>query len=436
MIEETIKNRLLSQFDSFHYFNYFFWLKLLNANKQFSLEANILKRISVLILIVLVLSSLAQIYPQITKSALSPIPLTTSSPDNVTIYFLDVGQGDSILIKTSSKNILIDGGTRDAGNTVLNDLNVYHVSKIDLMVATHPHEDHIGGLIAVLQSTIPVQDIVYNGYNYTSTKTFNDWKSLALTHNLTQGSRNKVYAMSPTINFTVISPTSPTQFGGTANDLNDNSIVMKLQVGNTSVLLTGDAQFDTEQNMLSSGYNLQSQVLKVGHHGSSTSTSQAFLSAVTPNYAVISAGINNSDGHPAQQTLNILANNNVNTYGTYSYGTITFSLNAATSSPTASSSVNPTSSSSPSPTATSTTNPTNTPTTNPTSTTTDTSSHTSNPTQNPTVKPSDNQGNSPTEKPSSIPTPTVPELSRLTILIILIIALSIATVIKTKSRNF
>ncbi len=127
------------------------------------------------------------------SATLAPVVLTTSCPDNVTVYFLDVGQGDSILVMTPSKNILIDGGPTSAGSTVLNDLNAYHVAKIDLMVATHPHEDHIGGEIAVLKSTIPIQDIIYNGFNYTSTQTFNTWKTLALTHNLTQASRNQIY---------------------------------------------------------------------------------------------------------------------------------------------------------------------------------------------------------------------------------------------------
>ncbi len=271
-----------------------------------------MKKLSIIILTVLLLSVFYQTYTQ-SASAIAPTVLTTSCPDNVTIYFLDVGQGDSILVKTPSKNILIDGGPTGAGTTVLNDLNAYHVTKIDLMVATHPHADHIGGLVAVLQSTIPIQDIIYNGYNYTTTQTFNTWKTLALGHNLTQASRNQVYAMSPTINFTVLSPTNPLQF----SDINAESIVMKLQVGNTSVLLTGDAQFDTEQSLISSGFNLHSQVLKVGHHGSSTSTSQPFLSAVTPTYAVISAGINNPYGHPTQQTLDILTSNSIITYGTY-----------------------------------------------------------------------------------------------------------------------
>jgi len=333
--------------------------------------------IAILILLLLIVF---QVYLQTTESAIAPIAITTSSPENVTIYFLDVGQGDSILVKTASKNILIDGGPTDAGNTMVNDLNTYQVSKIDLMVATHPHADHIGGLISVLQSNILVQDIIYNGLNYTSTQTFNTWKTFTLSHNLTQGFRGQIYAMSPTINFTVLSPTSPTQF----TDMNAESIVMKLQVGNVSVMLTGDAQYDTEQFLVSSGSNLQSQILKVGHHGSSTSTSQSFLNAVAPNYAAISCGLNNQYGHPTQQTIDILSSNNIITYGTYAYGTIIFSLNAATADQTPPSSP-PGSSPSPPPTI----KPTSEPTSNPT---------------------------------SSSPSPTMPELPSLIVFLIIIAA--------------
>ena len=422
------------------------------------LEENWLKRISVVIVIVLLVLAIFQVNLQTQTFASSTfsLSLNTSCPENVTVYFLDVGQGDSILVKTPSKNVLIDGGPTEAGATLLNYLSVYHVTKIDLLVATHPHADHIGGLVSLLQSNIPVEDIVYNGYN-TSTVTFNTWKNLALTHNLTQGSRNQIYSISPTINFTVISPTNPTQFGSAANEINDNSIVMKLQVGNTSAILTGDAQFDSEQSMLSSGYDLHSQVLKVGHHGSSTSTSQAFLNAVIPTYAVISAGINNQYGHPTQQTLDRLASNNIITYGTYAYGTIIFSLNSATQTPTPtpSPSPTPTPTPSPTPTPTPTSSPIPTPSTHPTPspsptpvptsapTSNPTTSPTNAPTQNPTIRPTTQPTNNPTQNPTATPTispttnpsPTIPELPSLMTIIVLIIVGSIGVLMaKRKVR--
>ena len=145
--------------------------------------------------------------------------------------------------------------------------------------------------------------------------------------------------------------------------------------------------------MLSSGYNLHSQVLKVGHHGSSYSTSQAFLNAVNPTYAVISAGIGNPYGHPTQQTLDKLSSNNIITYGTYNDGTIIFSLNSASQTPT------PTPTPSPSPSPTTTLTETPSPTMPPTQTPAPTESSTSTPTQNPALTASAN--------PS--PTPKIPE---------------------------
>jgi competence protein ComEC len=258
--------------------------------------------------------------------------MSTLCNENVIVYFFDVGQGDSILVKTSNKAVLIDGGPSSAGSTLLGYLSTYQIQKIDLLFATHPHEDHIGGLVSVLQSTIAVTDVVYNGVNYT-TPVYNDFETLASMHNLIVASRNQIYSLTPTINFTVLSPTNPPQFGQSA--LNENSIVLKLQVAETSILLTGDATTETEDNMMAAGLNLDSLVLKVGHHGSNSSTSQAFLGAVTPSYAVICVGANNGYGHPTQQTLDRLAANQIATFRTDTNGTIILQLNASASpSPT------------------------------------------------------------------------------------------------------
>jgi competence protein ComEC len=153
--------------------------------------------------------------------ATQPIVISLSCPETVTAYFFDVGQGDSILIKTPTKNVLIDGGPAGASSKLLNYLNTYNVSKIDLLFVTHPEDDHIGGLPAVMQA-VTVTDIIYNGDNET-TQTFNSFMSLASTHNLTIACRNQIYSLSSTINFTVLNPTQPLEFSETPTALPSNS---------------------------------------------------------------------------------------------------------------------------------------------------------------------------------------------------------------------
>ena len=248
-----------------------------------------------------------------------------SSSTKVTIYFFDVGQGDSILIDTAGKDMLIDGGPHRADRIILYYLSQLNVSQIDVVVATHPDEDHIGGLIDVLNSSIVVDMVLYNNQTST-TETYQDFIKLAK-DKIVVANRSQVYVLDSNVNFTVLNPMQPLEFG---NDENSNSIVLKLQVRNVSFLFTGDATFKTEESMMNAGLNLESQVLKVAHHGSKYATSDKFLDAVKPVYAVISAGKNNRYGHPHEETIQRLLNHNVTIYGTFASGTIKMSTDGQT----------------------------------------------------------------------------------------------------------
>jgi competence protein ComEC len=259
------------------------------------------------------------------SSANQLLPMVSaSSIDSVSVYFLDVGQGDSIFIKMENKTILIDGGPRSAGSTVLSFLSSINVTQIDFVIATHPDEDHIGGLVSVLAS-LSIDVVLYNGQNRT-TQVFQDFMNLAIQRNLTLAKRNQLYFLTSSSNFTILNPVQPLEFGET----NLNSVVTLLQVGNVSFLFAGDAEVASEQSMLNAALHLESDVLKVGHHGSRTSTSQAFLEAVNPSIAVISAGVNNQYGHPHNETVQRLQNMGITIYGTFTSGTIILSTDGNT----------------------------------------------------------------------------------------------------------
>lgn len=245
------------------------------------------------------------------------VVMVTQESSNVTIHFIDVGQGDSILIDTSNKDVLIDGGPQKAISTVLDYLSNLNITRIHLMIATHIHEDHIGGLVGVLNSTINVDEMLINNQTCT-TNVCIDFMSLAQDHIITVAQRGQTFQLTETANLTVFNPVQPLEF----SKANDNSIVVKLQVNNTSFLFTGDAEADAEQSMLAAGLDLQSDILKVGHHGSRTATTQPFLAQVVPSYAIISAGENNIYGHPHQETIQKLMDANVTIYITYEWGTI------------------------------------------------------------------------------------------------------------------
>lgn len=252
-------------------------------------------------------------------------PEKTTPAGQLTVHFIDVGQGDSILIQTPSQNILIDGGPKAAGSSVVSYIKGQGVSKLNLVIGTHPHEDHIGGLVAVLQS-IPVTEVIDSAVPHT-TKTYEDYLNIIESKNIrfTDGRAGAVRDLGGGASMQIVHPSSPS-----ASDLNNASVVARIVFGQISFLFSGDAESAAESQILGRGAAIASTILKVGHHGSRTSTSQSYLDAVKPKAAVIMCGAGNSYGHPHEETLAKLAAAGVEIYRTDQHGTIIISTDGQT----------------------------------------------------------------------------------------------------------
>lgn len=239
------------------------------------------------------------------------------------VHFIDVGQGDSILIQApDGATMLIDGGYSGAG--ALAYLKAQQITKIDVMVATHPHADHIGGLVDVLRA-LPVGEIWTSGAVHT-TGVFEQLLDAIADAKVPyhEAKRGDTIALG-TLQFAVLHSDPD------AAELNDSSVVLHLAYGSVSFLFTGDAEGPGEQAMLREvKTQLPSTILKVGHHGSSTSSSPAFLAAVRPAVAIYSAGAHNSYGHPHASTIQNLKRVGAAIYGTDSAGTVVVTTNGTT----------------------------------------------------------------------------------------------------------
>lgn len=240
----------------------------------------------------------------------------TAQAGTLTVTWLDVGQGDAAVIQCGGQSMLIDGGKPEKSSYIYAWLQQHSLSYLDVIVATHVDADHIGGLSGALNYASV--GTAYCPETTGTTETFQSFvKYLA--------QRGKQITV-PTAGETYALGGAQVQILGPlhcAEDSNDNSIVLKVSFGATSFLFTGDAERAEEQDLLNAGVNLQSTVLKVGHHGSDTSTSYPFLRAVAPQYAVISVGAGNSYGHPTEAVLSRLRDAGVTTFRTDLQGEIT-----------------------------------------------------------------------------------------------------------------
>lgn len=236
----------------------------------------------------------------------------------VKIHFIDVGQADSIFIDYGDIDILIDGGNNSDGDLVVSYLKSLNTDDIELIVATHPHEDHIGGLDVVINN-FDVEKVIKPDLSE-NTKTNKDFE-LAISEKdiLVENPEQGTILEYDDLKFIVLSDKEKNY-----TETNNFSIVLKMIYGNTSFMFTGDAEDKVEHDILESGLDLKADVLKVGHHGSPSSTTALFLNKIKPDYAVISVGEGNKYGHPDEIIIERLNLHDIATFRTDELGTIIF----------------------------------------------------------------------------------------------------------------
>ena len=238
------------------------------------------------------------------------------------IHTIDVGQGDSILVIQKDQVMLVDCGTRAKGSTVVEYLKELGITKIDILVGTHSHDDHMGGMAEVIRNfeigTLYAPD---NSKESITTFWYMDF--------LDAVSEKKVNWVYPEVgttfgvgdaNVQIVAPNSKEY-----NNMNNYSIVLRVTYGETDVLLMGDAETLSEEEIMNNGLYIDVDVLKLGHHGSSTSSSEKFLNATTPQYAIISAGKGNTYHHPIKSVMERLENMEITVYRTDESGTVIMS---------------------------------------------------------------------------------------------------------------
>lgn len=246
--------------------------------------------------------------------------------NDLKVHFLSIGQADSILVQQGNKNLLIDGGYWMSGRPILRYLKNIGVNKLDYLIVTHPHNDHIGGLPRIINN-IPIENVIINNKNPYKTRRYYKKHNQLLKMinkrgiNLIHPVAGKTFKIGD-FSLEILAPN-----GDEYERINDYSVVTKLVYKNTSFLFAADAEEYSEMEMLKHNRDIKADVLKVGHHGSCTSSSEEFLRAVSPKYAVISVGYNSFYGQPDKCVLDRLNNIGATLYRTDKRGTIIVTSN-------------------------------------------------------------------------------------------------------------
>lgn len=250
-------------------------------------------------------------------------PDQSDSAGGLNVHFIDVGQADCTLLECDGQTMLIDGGNVEDSSLVASYLLSRGIEYLDYMVCTHAHEDHVGGLSGPL-NVCAVGRVIAPVMEYDS-KMFSDFLYYTEKQGLeiTVPTADDVFTLGGTT-VTVLGPRE------TYEEPNDTSIVLRADYGNTSFLFTGDMERTAEEDLLEAGCNLDVDVLKVGHHGSNTSSSYAFLREVMPEYGVISCGANNDYGHPHDEVLSRFRDAGAVILRTDEHGTVTASSDGET----------------------------------------------------------------------------------------------------------
>lgn len=246
---------------------------------------------------------------------------STAQAEYLTVFFLDVGEGEAIYLETpGNKRILVDAGNLITGHRVVTFLEERGIKKLDALIITHPHPDHMGGVFHIIQhmdvkklydngQTLNVRDDLYRWYRELYRR--KNYKALRAGDHIKEGE----------VLLEVLWPEMLT------SDWNTNSLILKIVYGETSVLLMGDAHVKVEAELIKNGTHFKADILKLGHHGAEDSSSEVFLNAVSPEFAIISTDKNNLREYPAPDVINRLFNRGIKVFFTYRDGNIIFSSN-------------------------------------------------------------------------------------------------------------